>query len=873
MTRLRQKNVHATQWSSNGEALGTVDLTEESNNPFGANVFSPAVQKDRLSKDTYKKLQSVLETGEALDTDLADEVAEAMKEWALERGATHYTHVFQPLTGLTAEKHDSFFEPDGQGGAVADFSGKELIQGEPDASSFPTGGIRATFEARGYTAWDPTSPAFILENPNGALLCIPTAFASWTGEALDAKIPLLRSMDALSKSAIRALGILGDTEAQRVFTTVGPEQEYFLIDEQYFFERPDLVTTGRTLFGAKPPKGHELDDHYFGSIPERILACMMDTETELRKLGVPVKTRHNEVAPGQYEIAPIYENSNVGSDHQQLTMQVMQNVARKYGLVCLLHEKPFAGVNGSGKHNNWSMSTDTGHNLMEPGATPADNTNFLFFCTAVIQAVNKHQGLLRASVANIGQDHRLGANEAPPAIISIFLGAELDKAFESIASGSGDGATPDETLGFGTPVLPPLPMHGGDRNRTSPFAFTGNKFEFRALGSSMSLAFPNTVLNTIAAEAIDELSDKVEKLVEGGAGVEDAVREVVKESYEANKGIIFGGDNYDEAWHAEAEKRGLKNLRTTPDALPEVIAPADDRRLQQLRRALRARARVALRGLDRAVHRQGEHRGGDRPRHRQDDDHAGHPALPGDDRRRPGGRDRDRRPDQGAGGGARGGDQQARAGERLPGRRRGHGAGDLRPRQPAGGDGRGPRGGGQAREGDRRRPLAAAEVLRDPVRALARAGARIREEPALAAGSFTRPGLLGLGLHPLAGLEHRGHRAAHDLGDLAVGAVGIAIDLELDQRRGPDLRPLLEAQALGRGRVGVLGRQCSTAREAVTDALALDPAGRRRAALVAGHPTADHPATRAVKLAHGGAAAAGGLVDDSMSAGVGGRRH
>ena len=573
MTRLRQKNVHATQWSSNGEALGTVDLTEESNNPFGANVFSPAVQKDRLSKDTYKKLQSVLETGEALDTDLADEVAEAMKEWALERGATHYTHVFQPLTGLTAEKHDSFFEPDGQGGAVADFSGKELIQGEPDASSFPTGGIRATFEARGYTAWDPTSPAFILENPNGALLCIPTAFASWTGEALDAKIPLLRSMDALSKSAIRALGILGDTEAQRVFTTVGPEQEYFLIDEQYFFERPDLVTTGRTLFGAKPPKGHELDDHYFGSIPERILACMMDTETELRKLGVPVKTRHNEVAPGQYEIAPIYENSNVGSDHQQLTMQVMQNVARKYGLVCLLHEKPFAGVNGSGKHNNWSMSTDTGHNLMEPGATPAENTNFLFFCTAVIQAVNKHQGLLRASVANIGQDHRLGANEAPPAIISIFLGAELDKAFESIASGSGDGATPDETLGFGTPVLPPLPMHGGDRNRTSPFAFTGNKFEFRALGSSMSLAFPNTVLNTIAAEAIDELSDKVEKLVEGGAGVEDAVREVVKESYEANKGIIFGGDNYDEAWHAEAEKRGLKNLRTTPDALPEVIAP------------------------------------------------------------------------------------------------------------------------------------------------------------------------------------------------------------------------------------------------------------------------------------------------------------
>ncbi len=574
MTRIRQQNLTATQWSSNGEALGTVDLTEEANNPFGANVFSPAVQKDRLSKDTYKKLQSVLATGEALDTDLADEVAEAMKEWALERGATHYTHVFQPLTGLTAEKHDSFFEPDGEGGAVADFSGKELIQGEPDASSFPTGGIRATFEARGYTAWDPTSPAFILENPNGSLLCIPTAFASWTGEALDAKIPLLRSMDALSKSAIRALQILGDDEAQRVFTTVGPEQEYFLIDEQYFFERPDLVTTGRTLFGAKPPKGHELDDHYFGSIPERVLAYMLDCETELRKLGVPVKTRHNEVAPGQYELAPIFENSNVGSDHQQLTMQVMQNVARRYGLVCLLHEKPFAGVNGSGKHNNWSMGTDTGHNLMEPGDTPAQNISFLFFCTAVIQAVNKHQGLLRASVANLGQDHRLGANEAPPAIISIFLGAELDTVFESIVSGEGSGNTEDTTLGLGTPVLPPLPMHGGDRNRTSPFAFTGNKFEFRALGSSMSLAFPNTVLNTIVAEAIDDLADKVEKQVGSGESIEDAVRAVVKESYGANGQIVFGGDNYDEAWHAEAERRGLKNLRTTPDALPEVLAPA-----------------------------------------------------------------------------------------------------------------------------------------------------------------------------------------------------------------------------------------------------------------------------------------------------------
>ena len=370
--------------------------------------------------------------------------------------------------------------------------------------------MRATFEARGYTAWDPTSPAFILENPNGALLCIPTAFASWTGEALDYKIPLLRSMEALSNSAIRALKLLGDEEPTRVFTTVGPEQEYFLIDEQFYFERPDLVTTGRTLFGAQPAKGHELDDHYFGSIPERILAFMMESELELARLGVPVKTRHNEVAPNQYELAPVFENSNVGSDHQQLTMQVMKRVARKYGLVCLLHEKPFAGVNGSGKHNNWSMGTDTGHNLLEPGATPAENVNFLFFCAAVIKAVNKHQGLLRASVANIGQDHRLGANEAPPAIISIFLGADLEKVFEALESGEGDGNTPAASLGLGASVLPPLPMHGGDRNRTSPFAFTGNKFEFRALGSSMSLAFPNTVLNTIVAEAIDEMCDQLE---------------------------------------------------------------------------------------------------------------------------------------------------------------------------------------------------------------------------------------------------------------------------------------------------------------------------------------------------------------------------
>jgi glutamine synthetase len=573
MTRIRQQNVTAAQWSSNGEALGAIDLTQPENEAFGANVFSVSVQRERLPGDVFEKLEGALEAGEAIDAETADAVASAMKDWALEKGATHFTHVFQPLTGSTAEKHDSFFEPTGgEGKALAGFSGKELIQGEPDASSFPTGGVRATFEARGYTAWDPTSPAFVLENPNGSLLCIPTAFASWTGEALDAKIPLLRSMDALSRSAIKALKLLGDKESTRVFTTVGPEQEYFLIDEQYFFERPDLISTGRTLFGAKPPKGQELDDHYFGTIPERVLAFMMESELEARKLGIPVKTRHNEVAPGQYEIAPVFENSNVGSDHQQLMMRVLENVARRYGLVCLLHEKPFAGVNGSGKHNNWSMGTDTGSNLLEPGDTPADNAHFLFFCAAVIQAVNKHQGLLRASAADIGQDHRLGANEAPPAIISIFLGGELIKVFEAIASGEGDPHTPASFLDLGATVLPPLPMHGGDRNRTSPFAFTGNKFEFRALGSSMSLAFPNTVLNTIVAEAIDELADKLEAKTSGGMDAAEAVIEVVKESYTANKQICFDGDNYSEEWHAEAEKRGLKNLRTTPDALLEVMA-------------------------------------------------------------------------------------------------------------------------------------------------------------------------------------------------------------------------------------------------------------------------------------------------------------
>ena len=555
-TTAQQRNLAASKWSPNGGApIGPIAEI------YGENVFSPAVQRQQLPKSVFAQLTATLERGETLDPTLADGVASAMRKWAEAKGATHYTHWFQPLTGSTAEKHDSFWGPAGDGTAITEFSGKDLVRGEPDASSFPTGGIRATFEARGYTAWDPTSPAFILDNPNGAVLCIPTAFTSWTGEALDYKIPLLRSMDALSKAAVRALKVLGDESVERVFTTVGCEQEYFLIDEAFYYSRPDLVTTGRTLFGAQPPKGHELDDHYFGSIPPRVLAYMMETEAELQKLGVPIKTRHNEVAPAQYELAPTFENSNLGVDHQQLTMQIMQNVARNYGLVCLLHEKPFAGVNGSGKHNNWSMGTNTGINLMDP-----DDEHFLFFCTAVIEAVNKHQGLLRASIASAGQDHRLGANEAPPAIISIFLGSLLQNVYERLEHGDTVDRLKSSTMQLGATALPELPRDAGDRNRTSPFAFTGNKFEFRALGSSMSPSLPNTVLNAIVAESIDRLTNEIES-----RGI-DALEEVLKESWAANKKVVFDGDNYSDEWHTEAEERGLLNLRTTPDALPELVS-------------------------------------------------------------------------------------------------------------------------------------------------------------------------------------------------------------------------------------------------------------------------------------------------------------
>lgn len=538
---------------------------------FGENVFGLEAMKSRLPKKVYERLLATIENNEPLDPTVADTVATAMKEWARERGGTHFTHWFQPLTGSTAEKHDSFITPNKGGGAIAEFSGSNLIQGEPDASSFPSGGLRPTFEARGYTAWDPTSPAFLIENENGAYMSIPTAFTSWTGEALDYKIPLLRSIAALDVAARRALALFGVDDVHNVYSTVGAEQEYFLIDEEYYYRRPDLVTTGRTLLGTKPPKGHELDDHYFGTIEDRVLSCMLDAERELYRLGVPVKTRHNEVAPSQYEIAPIFENSNLGADHQHLIMLMLQKTARKYGLVCLLHEKPFDGLNGSGKHNNWSMSTNTGLNLLDPGDDPSQNLRFLFFCAAVIRAVFKHQDLLRIAVATAGNDHRLGANEAPPAILSVFLGEALYDIFDKIAQGAAMSNKEGGFLGLGSPVLPPLPRHSGDRNRTSPFAFTGNKFEFRAVGSNQTISFANTVLNVAMAEALDELSSSVQAQLDGGAAFEDAIAQALRESTLETKAILFEGDNYSGDWHAEAERRGLLNLRTTVDALERML--------------------------------------------------------------------------------------------------------------------------------------------------------------------------------------------------------------------------------------------------------------------------------------------------------------
>ncbi len=533
---------------------------------FGRNVFTETVMQARLPKAVYKSLKKTIETGSPLDPTTADVVALALKDWALEHSATHYAHIFQPLTGITAEKHDSFLEPDGRGGAVAEFTGKQLIQGEPDASSFPSGGIRATFEARGYTAWDVTSPCYLLENANGVTLCIPTAFVSWTGEVLDVKTPILRSMKALDEQARRILKLFGHTNVAMVTATAGPEQEYFLIDRSFFLTRPDLVSSGRTLFGAKPPKGQEFEDQYFGVIPERVLAFMHESESEMYKLGIPVKTRHNEVAPSQYEIAPIYENANVAADHQQQIMILLKKVARKYGLECLLHEKPFAGVNGSGKHLNWSLGNSTQGNLLEPGHTPHENMQFLVFCAAVIRAVHRHAGLLRAAVASASNDHRLGANEAPPAIISIFLGDQLTDVFEQLKKGVAKSSKKSGTMHLGVDTLPVLPKDAGDRNRTSPFAFTGNKFEYRAVASNQSIGTPLAVLNTIMAESLDYIATKLEKAAKGK--FEAAVQAVLTEIAKEHSAVIFNGNGYSEEWHAEAAKRGLPNLRTTLDALP-----------------------------------------------------------------------------------------------------------------------------------------------------------------------------------------------------------------------------------------------------------------------------------------------------------------
>ncbi len=532
---------------------------------FGCQVFNDATMRQRLPEDTYKALKKTIQQGKHLDPGIAGTVANAMKDWAIEKGATHYTHWFQPLTGITAEKHDSFISPTKDGKVIMDFSGKELVKGEPDASSFPSGGLRATFEARGYTAWDPTSYAFIKDD----VLCIPTAFCSFGGEALDKKTPLLRSMEAINKQALRVLRLFGHDESTLVNTTVGPEQEYFLVDKAIYEKRKDLKITGRTLFGAKPPKGQELGDHYFGTIRPRVLEFMKELDEELWKLGILAKTRHNEGAPAQHELAPIFTTTNIATDHNQLTMELMKTIAERHGLVCLLHEKPFEGVNGSGKHNNWSISTSTGVNLLEPGETPYENAQFLLFLCAVIAAVDKHQDLLRISACGAGNDHRLGGHEAPPAIISMFLGDELTEVLESIANDTAYDSKERVQLKIGVHVLPRFPKDTTDRNRTSPFAFTGNKFEFRMVGSSASVADANTVLNTIVAEALDDFATELE----GAEDFHTALHALIRHTIQTHSRILFNGNGYDSAWVAEAEKRGLLNLPTTPDCIPYFTRP------------------------------------------------------------------------------------------------------------------------------------------------------------------------------------------------------------------------------------------------------------------------------------------------------------
>lgn len=541
---------------------------------YGSNVFNLKTMRNYLSENAYKSLSETVKNNGALDPNIADEVADAMKTWAVSKGATHYTHWFQPLTGLTAEKHDSFINPDGEGGAVLEFSGKELIQGEPDASSFPSGGLRATFEARGYTGWDPTSPAFIKEGPQGATLCIPTYFIGWNGEALDKKTPLLRSMKAISKHTERLAKVLDIKIKQNAYSTLGGEQEYFLIDQDFYRARIDLVQTGRTLFGKAPAKHQQMADHYFGAIKDRVIAFMEDLDREMWRLGAPLKTRHNEVAPSQYEVAPIFENQNLAVDHNMLTMEVMQKVAKRHGLACLLHEKPFAGINGSGKHCNWSITGPDGKNWLSPGDNPHENERFLIMLCAVIKAVDEHAGLLRASVASAGNDHRLGSHEAPPAIISIYLGDQLNDIIEQIEKGSGAKSSKQGgTLALGIDSLPALPRHASDRNRTSPFAFTGSKFEFRAVGSAMSLAGPNIILNTIVADALDQICTKLEAAKKADKNIDKAVQSILQDIIAKHKRVIFNGDNYTEAWVKEAKKRGLLNLKSTPEALRVIKEP------------------------------------------------------------------------------------------------------------------------------------------------------------------------------------------------------------------------------------------------------------------------------------------------------------
>ena len=540
---------------------------------FGSSVFTKAEMQARLPKAVYKSIVATIDKGAKLDPAVADSVAAAMKDWALEKGATHYAHVFYPMTGLTAEKHDSFLEPVSDGQTLAEFAGKTLIQGEPDASSFPSGGLRSTFEARGYTGWDVTSPAYILENPNGNTLCIPTVFVSMTGEALDFKTPLLRSQQAMGVHAERVLKLFGHKDLNHVVSFCGPEQEYFLVDRHFFLARPDLINAGRTLFGTKPPKGQEFDDHYFGAVPERVLGFMMDTERELFKLGIPAKTRHNEVAPGQFELAPMFERANIASDHQQLTMTIFKTIAKKHGMECLFHEKPFAGVNGSGKHVNFSMGNSELGSLLVPGDTPHENAQFLVFCAAVIRAVHKFAGLLRVSVASATNDHRLGANEAPPAIISIFLGEQLADVFEQIAKGAATSSKGKGTMIIGVDTLPPLPTDPGDRNRTSPFAFTGNRFEFRAPGSGQTVAVPLVVLNSIMADSLDFMATKLEKAVEDGEDFDKAVQTLLTEVITDHGDVVYNGDGYSEKWQIEAAERGLPNLKTTLDAIPELVKP------------------------------------------------------------------------------------------------------------------------------------------------------------------------------------------------------------------------------------------------------------------------------------------------------------